>query len=229
MTGATSAKFLTGRTQTGPLTKSLQSADAVTPLIQPCPPQSCTYLSRPYRLSLARVRGSIFFGRYGCRPWARRILTLRARSQRYPWESPELRETYNTGQTEMKFLSLIAIAVALVLGCGQDPSQEDSVPTARVQQLPAPAPTAAPAPEPPAPVPPTAAPPPSPTPTLVPVPTQPSAAPSATPPAPAGRITQPTESWLSEAIQSVPPDYSLTYLRFANYEAARIIGGRREL
>ena len=35
-------------------------------------------------------------------------------------------------------------------------------------------------------------------------------------------VTQPMESWLSEAIQSVPPDYGLTYLRFANYEAARI-------
>ena len=37
-----------------------------------------------------------------------------------------------------------------------------------------------------------------------------------------GSIAQLTESWLSEAIQSVPPDYGLTYLRFANYEAARI-------
>ncbi len=36
-------------------------------------------------------------------------------------------------------------------------------------------------------------------------------------------ITPPTESWLSEATQSVPLDYGLTYLRFANYEAARIV------
>ncbi|MCY4653265.1 MAG: hypothetical protein OXC95_08890, partial [Dehalococcoidia bacterium] len=100
---------------------------------------------------------------------------------------------------------------------GQDPPQEDPPPPARPQHLPAPAP----APEPPTPTPRTAALPP-PAYTAVPVPTQPPAAPSVTSPAPASRITQLTESWLSEAIQSVPPDYGLTYLRFANYEAARI-------
>lgn len=58
-----------------------------------------------------------------------------------------------------------------------------------------------------------------PEPNTVPTPTQPTSL------APAGRLRQLTESWLSEAIRSVPPDYGQTYLRFANYEAARSIAG----
>ena len=88
----------------------------------------------------------------------------------------------------MRFLSVMAIAVALVLGCGQDASQEDSTPAAQARQLPAPAPTAPTTPAPPTPIPPTPEPPP-PAPTAVPVPTQPPSTPSATPLALAGRIT----------------------------------------
>ena len=91
----------------------------------------------------------------------------------------------------MRFLSVMAIVVALVLGCGQEPSQGDSGPTAQTRQLPAPAATAALAPEPPTPIPPTPRPPQPPreAPTAAPAPTQPPPNPSATPLALSGRIT----------------------------------------